>query len=124
MIKNNWVYPVICLASLNALLLGQAPLFFSCLLIVCLLRLWCLRQPAVLMVSGLVLCLGGCRFWLARRTYEQPVRPNNQVYKIQPDTIKVAGDQIQLTCCLLLSLPEFSGKTPLANDESAVIISG
>nr|WP_253733113.1 ComEC/Rec2 family competence protein [Latilactobacillus curvatus] len=48
------------------------------------------------MVSGLVLCLGGCRFWLARRTYEQPVRPNNQVYKIQPDTIKVAGDQIQL----------------------------
>lgn len=96
MIKNNWVYPVICLASLNALLLGQAPLFFSCLLIVCLLRLWCLRQPAVLMVSGLVLCLGGCRFWLARRAYEQTVRPNNQVYKIQPDTIKVAGDQIQL----------------------------
>lgn len=96
MIKNNWIYPVICLASLNALLLGQAPLFFSCLLIVCLLRLWCLHQPALLLVSGLVLGLGGCRFWLARCAYEQPIRPNNQVYKIQPDTIKVAGDRIQL----------------------------
>lgn len=96
MIKNNWIYPVICLASLNALLLGKAPLFFSCLLIVCLLRLWCLHQPALLLVSGLVLGLGGCRFWLARCAYEQPVRPNNQVYKIQPDTIKVAGDRIQL----------------------------
>ncbi|KRM23836.1 DNA internalization-related competence protein ComEC Rec2 [Latilactobacillus graminis DSM 20719] len=42
------------------------------------------------------MCFGGWRCWLARCTYIQPVTPHNQIYKIQPDTIKVAGNQIQL----------------------------
>lgn len=93
--RNNWVYPVICLALLNAVLLGQYRLISSCLLLLWLVRISVLRQPMIIgMTIGLLIC-GIVRFGGQLQSDLTRRPPDQQVFKIQPDDIQVAGDQVR-----------------------------
>ena len=95
--KNNWIYPVICLISLNSLMLGGQSWLTWSLLLLAFVKLISLRQTQItIMTIGLCLVYGG-RFWISYHSMTQPQQPVAQYFKVQPDAIQVAGDSVQLT---------------------------
>lgn len=63
--KNNWIYPVICLISLNSLMLGGQSWLTWSLLLLAFVKLISLRQTQItIMTIGLCLVYGG-RFWIS-----------------------------------------------------------
>lgn len=93
--KNNWIYPVICLVLLNATILGQFQLISLGLLLVWLVRLVALQQARLLKWTIVISILGMARFgWQYQQNLTMTV-PQQQIFKIQPDTVHINGAQVQ-----------------------------
>lgn len=93
--KNNWIYPVICLVLLNATILGQFQLISLGLLLVWLVRLVALQQARLLKWTIVISLLGMVRFGWQYQQNLTMIVPQQQIFKIQPDTVHINGAQVQ-----------------------------